>query len=86
MDIDCRIPKSAFESKAIDLVMKREHNPAAIGMLQLHMAALAVNLHKTHSQQGAQNLPAGQKRKLHSVRAMTSWDSSCSNSRGDGSR
>jgi hypothetical protein len=80
LDINSRIAKSAFEGITINLVMEWEYNATAIGMLHLHMAPLAVNLHKPHPLQGGYDLAARKKRQLHSVRAITSWESSWSNS------
>ena len=71
-EVDICVFKGAFECVAIELVVKREHNPSAVGMLHFDVATLPVNLCEAKTLQGSPNLPAGEEGHPHRVSSTTS--------------
>ena len=69
----------------IHLVVERKHDPAAVGVFHLHVAAFPVDFHKTNPLQSCENLSASQKRQLHES-STTSALSSAGSWFGWGSR
>lgn len=56
-DINIRVAKRTFQCKAIDFIVKREDNNAAIRVFHLHVTAFSVNFNEAQPVQGSEDLP-----------------------------
>src|SRR2546427_398375 len=72
LDFDVRVTERPFQRITVHFVAVGENDYSAVGVLHLHMAALAVNSHKAQALQCRQDLSPRQQWQLHIVSSTIS--------------